>query len=483
MAIEIIWQAFNEAATDKAWGQVSVPRLYQQILRDDYRKKVDPRSMLFHRAQQFVLADLGQLLKWGVGNLTLEQYWARAFSLGFEEPPLAGGDLAFDYHLISHYTSLRMVDDYNEVERIFNSLFSLKRNQLRGAERWTFYDLDEIEPLFQSLGEISIQDLVRFLDREGKALGLSIHSLSLLIQNYVEFYRYAKNNHLTPFFFNSAVNPMKWGNLTARQNKRRRRVVELALARRAPAKKEKAPPRRSRSAGPPAVDVRERLRQRRRQEQFLQGLTDTDPLVRQKSVEYLAQPGFEEPLPHLLALLGDQPEIRQEVVRALGEIGSPQAIPPLVSLLKKEEQPAVLKSAAFSLTRWPEEEGLWAMLGLLGDERVDLSPEISFHPQLGSEPRAAAKIVETLRQGSEVARARAAFLAGQLIDEESAAALLEVLPASEEELLLNAAMALAMRQLSQARDLIQEKLKQATEKLDQLVLQDALARLSGNAPA
>ena len=58
-----------------------------------------------------------------------------------------------------------------------------------------------------------IMVMVIDIDSEGKSKNLTIDSLSMLIQNYVDFYRYAKNNHLQPFFFNSAADIKKYDKL------------------------------------------------------------------------------------------------------------------------------------------------------------------------------------------------------------------------------------------------------------------------------
>ena len=70
MTVEIIWQAYDETQVRQAWAEIGITDLYDHVLRDEYRKRVDPRSMLFHRTQQFILDDLAGLMKRGAVDVS-----------------------------------------------------------------------------------------------------------------------------------------------------------------------------------------------------------------------------------------------------------------------------------------------------------------------------------------------------------------------------------------------------------------------------
>src|SRR5262245_61089205 len=116
MNVEMVWLAYDERLLKRAWREISLRELYMELLQDDFRRRVDPRSMLFHKSQFFLLQDLELLMKQGGMHLTLEEYLARLFHKGIEQFPTETGELMFDYRLVSYFTSLRMADDYSFVE-------------------------------------------------------------------------------------------------------------------------------------------------------------------------------------------------------------------------------------------------------------------------------------------------------------------------------------------------------------------------------
>ena len=79
MNVEIVWQAYDLNKVDRAWREISVRELYREILEDDFRRKVDPRSMLFHKSQFYLLNDLELLMKRGVTIYRSNSIWHAFF--------------------------------------------------------------------------------------------------------------------------------------------------------------------------------------------------------------------------------------------------------------------------------------------------------------------------------------------------------------------------------------------------------------------
>src|SRR6185436_14509322 len=100
MSVELVWLAYDPQQVKRAWSEISIRRLYSEVLKDDFRRRVDPRSMLFHRAQYYLLQDLEHFMKRGGNDVSLDEFLARLFHKGIEEFPSPQGELAFDYRLI-----------------------------------------------------------------------------------------------------------------------------------------------------------------------------------------------------------------------------------------------------------------------------------------------------------------------------------------------------------------------------------------------
>ncbi len=472
MAVEIVWQAYDPAAVDDAWSRLSVKELYDSILKDEYRRRVDLRSMLFHREQHILVDDLLFLMKRGVVSSSLEKYWLKVLKLGFEDFPVPAGDMALDYRIISYFTSLRMADDYNRTEEYLKALFNDNNDK-----KWSFYDLEDIDEFFSNLGEVAVQDLARISEQNS----ISFDALVSLVQNYVEFYRYAKNNHLHIFFFNSASNIIKWGNLAERKRRRISALVDALYSKNKRSKNNiRSSERSTRTAFTKKRGLLARMREQRRREQFIKGLSDPDPLIRQKAIEYMAVPGDTEAVKLISPLLSDErPEVKQEVARALGEIGGKEALKILIEIVKSEENPAVLRSAAHSVRSIGDRSGILPLVDLQKSKVVDISAEIAFFPNLASFKRVHSEISGMLKSSDPRIRADAAFISGFLPKGTFTGRLISLLNDDDIAVVECSAASLGRRREKDARGTIKTLLKDTS--LDQrtaLFLTNAVKMLS-----
>ncbi len=56
MTVELVGLAYDQSLTDTVWSRLSARTAYDLILEDEFRRKVDFRSMLYHKGQIELLA-------------------------------------------------------------------------------------------------------------------------------------------------------------------------------------------------------------------------------------------------------------------------------------------------------------------------------------------------------------------------------------------------------------------------------------------
>jgi len=436
MNIEIVWLAYDSNKVDEAWGKMTVRELHSCLINDNFRKKVDPRSMLFHNKQSNLLNDVETLMMRGAINLKIEEYLSLLFYQGEEEFPIKPGELFFDYSLISYFTSLRMADDYHKVENFFDKLWK-KMKIMPESGQFSFFELKDLDKFAENLREVKVQDILEVVESNPSFENQS-EPYTRLVQNYIEFFNYYKNNHLTPFFYNSETDIKKWGDLVERQNERSLRIVNLAYKKVKQVLDGAMKAKRKGEVDESKLGLISRFKNRRRLENLIAGLSDSDPLIRQKACEYLGTFGRTEDLPYLLKALNDsEAEVRQEASRALGEIGNKSAVDPLIERVLSDDSPQVVTSSAQALSNIGEKRGALALIERLKKGIYQVAVPIAFFPLLSENKEAMDALLLAFDDKNPELRRQIAFILGSLKTQDSVRRLASHLNDEDKEVKIN----------------------------------------------
>lgn len=230
MSIEIVWLAYDERRVRDAWQTQSIKELYFTVLEDEFRKKVDLRTMLFHKSQYYLLQNLEALMKQGAINLSLDDYMAHLFQNDIQSFPIAKDDVFLDFQLISYFTALRMADNETLVENVFTALFR-KLGEIGPQQKFSLHRLKDIERFFDVLGRVTFEQVISIANDSVKQFDskFTFDDVNRFLRNYIEFFNYAKNNDLKIFYYNNCTDIKYWGDLVERQNERSQRVVRLSF--------------------------------------------------------------------------------------------------------------------------------------------------------------------------------------------------------------------------------------------------------------
>jgi HEAT repeat protein len=454
MNIEIVWLAYNKELVEEAWNGMTVKELYQYVLNDRFRKRVDPRSMLFHSKQSDLLEYLEELIKHGAINMTVEEYLSKLFFHGEDQFPLECGELGFDMGLIGYFTSLRMADDYQMVERFFDRLFK-KMGVLKQESNFSFFELKNLDSFAIQLSEVKVKDIVELVS-DNKDLDKGSDTYVKLVQNYVEFFNYYKNNGLEPFYYNSETDLKKWGNLIDRQNERSARIVNLAYT------KVKQTLGKAKSKREMNEEIEDRsliskFKYKRRIETLIAGLSDPDALIRQKAAEYLGSFGRSEDIePLIMALNDSESEVRREAARALGEIGDKKAVKALVEKMLGDDSRSVVTSCAQALTNIGDSKAVASMVEAMAKGNFQLAVPIAFYPSIMKNREALTAIIKAARDKNVNLRRQIAFILGEIKTKESVKELVGRLSDEDRDVKINAIYSLGRIASKEALNTLKE---------------------------
>lgn len=440
---EIVWLAYDAQRTESAWQERTIREVYSDILADEYRRRVDPRSMLFHKAQFYLLDDLEQLMKCGGINITLEEYLAKLFHKGVEEFPAQAGELRFDHRLISYYTSLRMADDYHLVEGFLGSLL-VEAGVADAGKPFRFTDPKNRENLFVTLEKFDLGKVQHAASAFAESADVA-STCSRLVMNYIEFYHYALNNGLQVFGYIDSTDPKHWGDLVQRKAGRDKRIVALTYS----TETKKTAKRSVRSTDESSTlainqtDVISKLKFKRRIDNLLVGLKDIDPLIRQKAAEGLGITKNFTAVGALIGTLSDEvPEVRVEAVKSLGIIKDPRSIDAIIQLVLRDESVSVVMSAAQAVVELADPRGLEALIEVLLRGMHEVAVQIALFPQLVKQKTAVNMLIQAMAHPNEVVRRQVAFILGEIPGKVSIDVLMEALADDDQQVRMNAASSL-----------------------------------------
>ncbi len=409
MTIELVGLAYDRHFADTVWTELTVREAYEVILRDEFRRRVDFRSMLYHKGHLELLGELEYFLKSGGENRTMVELLAARFLAGIESFPNPSGEFAFDFQLIRHCASLAMVDDFLVADPFLRLLLE-KTGFLGGGAAWSLIEARDFDGISTALTEVRMKDILDASEN----LNLDSRPVSFenLVRNYIEFLSYARNNGLTPFFYNNQSDFKRWGDLVERKNRRNEIIVDLSLYRRAPTRRRPTPgPVRP----PQTKDLSERMKHRRECDALVGGLKDSDPLIRQKSAESLGRLAEPETLAHLVDSLGDsESEVRQEIVRAIGELPNGSGTPELLKVLKDDDVQSVRLIAAYVLQMRGERAAIPLLVDLMASGHPRFPTILAHHPGLKSDRSAIKRVKELAMHEDPVVRREAAYVLGRL---------------------------------------------------------------------
>ena len=413
MSIELVGLAYDETITDAIWQKVPVRAAFDLVLEDEFRRKVDLRSLLYHKGQIDLLSEFEQFMRQGGGTEPMVGLLARRFQAGVEVFPSNTGEFAFDFKLIRQFASLAMADDFLEADTFLRALLR-KTGFLKNGAAWSLVETRDYQGVSEALREVRMNDILEVGQSVDRKASQVIYEN--LVRNYIEFLSYARNNKLTPFFYNSESDFVRWGNLADRKEARSEAIVDLSM-RSLRKKKETYQVRtisRKKMGG-----FEEKTKRKRELDSLLGGLKDLDSLIRLKSAESLGFFADEEVVPQLIdALEDDEPEVRQELARALSAAGSDAAKEALLNLVSHDEVFSVQLTAAYVLKR----DGVKRLIPLLIDGIEQGKPHfatlLAHHPHFVKDTTAKKRLLTLVNHKNSSVRRDLAYLFGRLNSKE-----------------------------------------------------------------
>jgi len=376
MNIELIWLAYDHEQVRRAWSVLTIRELYFAILQDDFRRKVNPQIMLFHKSQNYLVHNLEQMMKYGAIDVTLDEYKAYLFKHDIEDFPSVDDELFFDFQLICFFSTMRMADDYAVVERIF-TMFLQRIGFLSEDELWNTQVLptpDHYFELITSISRDSTTEVAQFFNQQDPNF---LAMTERFVRNALEFFNFSRSNGFKTFYYNNYMNIRYWGDLVQRKNERNARVVKVAFK---PIKERRQRPVLSRRHLP-ELQGREKFRRKQMLGSLVNALlNENDILIKQKSMETLGLLGDPSALPALIEILRvDAPELRQEAALAIGELGSEEATEALLEALK-DESVSVSTAAGLALGMIGAEGAFTSLLRAVLQGNHQLASIVAFTP-------------------------------------------------------------------------------------------------------
>ncbi len=433
MSIELVGLAFDEKMTDRLWADVPVERAFEMVLEDEFRRKVDLRSLLYHKGALDLLSELEHFLRQGGESRTMVELMAARFKAGIEDFPSPSGEFSFDFKLIRQFASLAMVEDFVLADSCLKAILRRVGFLKNGAGAgWSLVETRDYIGVTRALRELRLKDLLDISEQFTEKPGPKF-SIERLVGNYIEFLSYASNNGLTPFFYNSESDFRRWGNLAERKNRRGERVVDLSLRRRGKAGGAKD------ATKEPKKTVLERgleqkLKLKREVDWLLTGLKDSDPLIRQKSAESLGRLGNPDTFTHLTeALRDEEPEVRQEIVRAIGATSGSRAEDVLLKAVESDEVFSVQLTAAHVLRKMNSKALIPVLLEGIEKGKPHFATLLAFHPGLKSHQAAQLHLTALALSEDPHVRRQAAFVLQKLPTRDSRDVLLKLTDDDDEE--------------------------------------------------
>ena len=421
MSVELVGLAYDQKRVDSVWSERTILESYRMILEDEYRTKVDYRSMLYHKGQLDLLTEFETLLRQGGEKLTLVGLEGARFFAGYEPPPQAAGDLTLDYQLIRYFASLAMADDFLVADPFLRELLS-KIGFLKGKQAWSLLRVKDFTGLSDALREVRMQDILEASQKVSLLTG-SI-SLEHLVRNYIEFLSYSRNNGLTPFFYNSQSAMKQWGNLVERKNLRSEWVVDHSMK---PFRRPRPPSSQKHKSSPEKpgkISIAERAKRKREEDALIGGLTDSDPLIRQKSAESLGR--FKNPdlADALMACLSDaEPEVRQEAVRSLRPLAGSKIDDRLLDVLANDESFSIRLTAADALQSRGVKQSITVLLDLVEQMQPHFATLLAYHPLWTKDAVSVRRLLKMSQSPHPEVRRDVAFILGRLSTQSSEKAL------------------------------------------------------------
>lgn len=463
MSVELVGLAYDQDLTNAVWSKMTARDAFDLVLDDEFRRKVDFRSMLYHKGQSELLSEFEPFLRQGGEKHTLVELMAARFKAGVEEYPNPAGEFAFDFQLIRYFASLAMVDDFLTADPFLRELLR-KVGFLKTGKAWSLLEVKDFESVVRALRDARMQDILdasRVVQQQDETL-----SFVNLVRNYIEFLNYTQNNGLTPFFYNSQTDFRQWGNLSERKNERNEVIVDLSLAKKRKARTK--PTAKKKIKKTKKIDLEARMKVRREVDALLGGLKDSDPLIRQKTAESLGRLAEPDILPHLVEALSDsEPEVRQEIVRAIGAIPLENAEDALLKVLREDEVFSVRLIAAHTLRRRGAKKAIPLLLDAIEAGKPYVGTILAYHSQLKSDRFALARLKGMVQHQSAAVRREAAFILGRLPDRVSQASLLHLAKDVDPETQCNALYSLwsigSPKARTMAKELSSSKSKQCQQ--------------------
>ncbi len=437
MSVELVGLAYDQQQTDAIWSRMALKDVYDLILLDDFRRRVDLRSLLYHKGQLELLEAIEAFLTQGHGNWTIVEALAARFRAGIEDFPTEGGELSLDFKLIRHFSSLAMVNDFLVADPFLRTLLK-KVGFLRDEAAWSLLETRDYEGISNALHEVRMSDIMEARGTPG-AEEENV-SYEHLVRNYIEFLGYTQNNGLTPFFYNSESDFRRWGDLVERKNRRSELVVDLSLRFDALSKPKEAKKNPGKAS---SIDVQLRMKRKREAMSLLDGLRDSDPLIRQKSAESLGMLAVPETLPQLIEGLRDEePEVRQEIVRALAATGGEQAEEALLDVIEKDEVLSVQLIAAHQLQRRGSMDVISRLLDGVESGKPHFGMLVANHAGVDRDSAAKLRLKTLARHENVGVRRQVGMILGQLPSNGQIPLLEEMTEDPDEQVQINALYAL-----------------------------------------
>ncbi len=371
--LSLVGLAFDETQVDRLWRDFDLKSGFDVLLADDFRLKVDDRSIAYHGHHINLLHLYDQGLRRGGFGYTWLELMTKRFRANIVSSPVDESLMAMDYELIRFHTTLAMIDDALFADHFLKALLK-KIGFLKDDNPFSVTNIQEFQNFKKVLEQVTMQTIIEvghdLLKPEQSGMFVN------LIRNYIDFLNYTFNNKLTPFFFHEGGNMLHWSSLVMRDNQRNEMIVDMSFR---PKKRKRIQPLVRKKYA--AKSLQDRMKVKREIESLMGALSDPDVLVVKKSLQSLTLLGASDAHQAIFNLCKDESSmVQHEAVNAITELCFSQYESELIKLYQRSDRIELKLTLAKAFLQRGLDTSIHVLLKDINEHDALLSTVLSVYP-------------------------------------------------------------------------------------------------------